>query len=264
MREHHREVRVTPERRLPDETLVEHAAERVHVGAPVDLLPGDLLGGDVVDGAQQVAVVADSGLLGDPSREAEVRQVDVVGAVRPGPRVDKHVGWLHVAMHKAARVGSIQGARHLREDPDRVRRVQTAALQTLLEVTPVDVAHGDEENVLGRPGLVDRDDVRMVDRGGQLRLAQEAIAERLVLGEARSEQLEGDLPLEPQILGQVHDAHAAEAQQRLDPVAGELGADPRVVAHLHVRILAFGTCSNDRPTRGSFVGNRRYSAVSAA
>ena len=55
-----------------------------------------------------------------------------------------------------------------------------------------------------------------------------------------SEQLEGDLPLEPQILGQVHDAHATEAQQRLDPVAGEFGADPRVVAHLHVRILAFG------------------------
>jgi hypothetical protein len=25
----------------------------------------------------------------------------------------------------------------------------------------------------------------------------------------------------------------------LDPIAGELGADPRVVAHVHVRILAF-------------------------
>ena len=241
MREHHREVRVTPERRLPDETLVEHAAERVHVRPPVDLLPGDLLGGDVVDGAQQVAVVADSGLLGDPLREAEVRQVDVVGAVGAGARVEQHVGGLHVAMHEAARVGRIQGARHLREDADRVRRVQTAALQTLLEVTPLDVAHGDEEDVLGRPGLVDRDDVRMVDRRSQLRLAQEAVAERLVLGEARSEQLERDLPLEPQILGQVDDAHAAQAQQRLDPVAGELGADPRVVAHLHVRILAFGT-----------------------
>ena len=88
-------------------------------------------------------------------------------------------------MHEAARVGRIQGARHLREDPDRVRRVQTAALQALLQVTPLDVAHGDEEDVLGRPGLVDRDDVRMVDRRSQLRLAQEAVTERLVLGEAR-------------------------------------------------------------------------------
>ena len=56
VREHHGELRVTPERRLPDETLVEHAAERVDVRPPVDLLPGDLLGGDVVDGAQELAV----------------------------------------------------------------------------------------------------------------------------------------------------------------------------------------------------------------
>ena len=249
VREYDRDLRVAPERRLPDETLVEHAAERVDVRAPVDLLPGDLLGGDVVDRAQQVAVVADPGLLGDPLREAEVRQVDVVGAVGPGARVEQHVGGLHVAMHEAARVGRIQGARDLGDDADRVRRVQTAALEALVQVAPLDVAHGDEEEVVGRPGLVDRDDVRMVDRRGQLRLAQEAVAERLVLGEAGSQQLERNLPLEPQILGQVDDAHAAPAQQRLDPIAGELGADPRVVAHLHVRILAFEACRNDRTTR---------------
>ena len=88
-------------------------------------------------------------------------------------------------MHETARMGRIQGARDLREDADRVRRVQTAALEALLQVAPLDVAHGDEEEVLGRPGLVDRDDVRMVDRRGELRLAQEAVTERLVLGEAR-------------------------------------------------------------------------------
>jgi hypothetical protein len=221
-------------------TLVEHAAERVHVRPPVDLLTGDLLGCDVVDGAQQVTIVADSGLLRDPLREAEVRQVDVVGAVGAGARVEQHVGGFHVAMHEAARVGRIQGARHLRENVCRVPRVQTAALQTLFQVPPLDVTHGDEEEVLARPGLVDRDDVGVVDRGGQLRLAQEAVTERCILGEAGSQELQRNLPLEPQILGQVDDAHAAPAEQRLDPVAGELGADPRVVAHLHVRILAFG------------------------
>jgi hypothetical protein len=30
----------------------------------------------------------------------------------------------------------------------------------------------------------------------------------------------------------------SDANER--PIAGDLGADPRVVAHLHVRILAFG------------------------
>ena len=192
MREHDRDVRVAPERRLPDETLVEQAAERVDVRAPVDLLTGDLLGCDVLDRAQQLAVVADSSLLGDPLRETEVRQVDVVGAVRAGGRVEQHVGGLDVAMHEAARVSRIEGARDLREDADRVRRVQAAVFEAFSEVTPLDVAHGDEEEFLGRPGLVDRDDVRMVDRRGQLRLVEEAVAERFVLGEAGSEQLERD------------------------------------------------------------------------
>ena len=240
VREHDRDVRVAPERRLPDETLVEQAAERVDVRPPIDVLTGDLLGCDVLDRAQQPAVVGDSSLLGDPLREAEVRQVDVVGAVRAGGRVEQHVGGLHVAMHEAARVCRIEGACDLSQDADRVRRVQAAVFEAFSQVTPLDIAHGDEEELLGSPGLVDRDDVRMVDRRGQLRLVEEAVTERFVLGEAGSEQLERDLPLESQILGQVDDAHPAPAQQRFDPVAGELGADPRVVAHLHVRILAFG------------------------
>ena len=129
VREHDRDLRVAPERRLPDEALVEHAAERVDVRPPVDLLAGDLLRRDVVDRAEQVAVVADPGLVGDPLREPEVRQVDVVGAVGPGARVEQHVGRLHVAVHEPARVGRIERARDLREDADRVGRVQPAALR---------------------------------------------------------------------------------------------------------------------------------------
>ena len=78
MGEHDGEVGVPPERRLSDETLVEHAAQGVDVRSPVDLVAGDLLGCDVVDGAHQVAVFGDSRLLGDAFREAEVGQVDVV------------------------------------------------------------------------------------------------------------------------------------------------------------------------------------------
>ena len=238
--EHDGEVRVPPKRRLSDETLVEHAAQGVHVRSPVDLVAGDLLGCDVVDGAHQVAVFGDSRLLGDAFREAEVGQVDVVGAVGSSAAVEQHVGGLHVAMHEAARVSRIEGARHLGEEAGRIRRVETTVSEAFLEVTPLHVAHSDEEDVLGRPSLIDRDDVRMIDRRGELRFAQEAVPERLVLGESGSQQLERNPPLEPQILGQVDDAHAAQAEQRHDPIAGELSADPGVVAHLHARILTFG------------------------
>ncbi len=40
---------------LPVEALVEHAGERVEVGAAVDLLAADLLGGDVVERAERRA-----------------------------------------------------------------------------------------------------------------------------------------------------------------------------------------------------------------
>ena len=249
MSEHHGDVRVAPERRLPDETLVEHAAERVDVRPPIDLLPGDLLGCDVVDGAQQTPVFARLRPVVDALREAEVRQVDVVGAVGAGARVEQHVGGLHVAMHETARMGRIQGTRQLRQDADRVGRIQTAASESLVQVMPLDVSHGDEEEVVGRAGLVDRDDVRVVDRRRELRLAEEAVAERPVLGEGGGQQLHRDLPLESEIFGQVDDAHAPRAQQRVDPVAGELGADPRVVAHLHLHTLTFGTLGERMTTR---------------
>ena len=150
----------------------------------------------------------------------------------------------------------------VREHADRVRRVERAALQALAQVSTLDVAHGDEEEVLGRPRLVDRDDVRMVDGRGQLRLAQEAVTERFVPGEAGSKQLQRHPPLQPQILGQVDDAHPAEAQQRLDPVAGDLAADQQVIAHFHVCILAFGRPARTIGGVGRICAGRGYSTVS--
>ncbi len=239
MREHHRYVGVAAERRLADEALVEHAAERVDVGPPIDLLTGDVLGGDVVDRAHQVAVFARRCTLRDEPREAEVGEVDVVCAVGAGTRVEQDVGRLHVTMHEASCVGSIQSARQLRECANRIRDVESTEPEAPVEVTSLDVAHGDEQEVVHPPGLVDRDDVRVVDRCGQLRFTQEALAERFFVGESCRNDLERDLPLEAEVLGQVDDAHSTPAEQRFDPVAGELRTNPRVVAHVHVRFLAF-------------------------
>src|SRR5215211_7988581 len=100
-------------------------------------------------------------------------------------------------MYETACMGRIQGARDLGENACRVPWVQTAPLQTIFQIASLDIAHGDEEKVLGRPSFVDRDDVRMVNRRCQLRLAQEAVAERFVLGEPGSQQLQRDAPLEP-------------------------------------------------------------------
>ena len=62
----------------------------------------------------------------------------------------------------------------------------------------------------------------MIDRGGQLRLANESFSESPVFGKRRGEELECDLPLQTRVLREVHDAHAAAADDPVDPVAGEL------------------------------------------
>ena len=127
MCEHDRDIRVAPERQLPDKALVEDAAERVDVRPTVDRHPDDLLGRDVVDRAEQVPVVAHVRHVGEPLRQAKVREVDVVGAVGPGAGVEEDVRRLHVAMDETARVGSVERARDLGEDGDCVRRVEPAA-----------------------------------------------------------------------------------------------------------------------------------------
>jgi hypothetical protein len=164
---------------------------------------------------------------------------------------------LHVAVDEPAAVRRLERARDLRKDADGVRRVEAAVLEAVPEVAPLDVAHRDEEEVVRCPRLVDRDDARMVDRCGELGLAEKALAERLVLGEARRQELESNLSLEPEILGQIDDAHPAPAQQRLDPVAGDLRADPRVVAHLHVSILALRACQGKRCSGPAFQSDFR-------
>ena len=74
----------------------------------------------------------------------------------------------------------------------------------------------------------------MVDRGRELGLAQEALAETLVPGEIGGEQLQGDLALEAQILGQVDVAHPTPTEQGLDPVAGQLSTDAGICGERHV------------------------------
>ena len=61
------------------EAFVEDAAERVEVGAPVERLALNLLGGDVVGRAREVAGLDAAG-DSEPSGEAEIGEVDVLAA----------------------------------------------------------------------------------------------------------------------------------------------------------------------------------------
>ena len=68
----------------------------------------------------------------------------------------------------------------------------------------------------------------MLQRGSDPRLGQEPLPERHIVREMRRQQLQRDITIERKVPGAVDDAHPTAADQGLDAIAGELGADARV------------------------------------
>jgi hypothetical protein len=228
------DLAVALERKLPGEALIEDAAERVDVGPAVERAALDLLGGRVVEGSDEMPGAREPRARCRVLRDAEVGQIDVVGAVGVDPGGDDDVARLDVAMDQSLRVRGVERGGHLAEHVQSELRTQLLLLlEPGLEVDPVHVAHGDEEDALGFAGLVDRNDVRVVDRGREMRLPFEPLTEAGVVCELGRQDLERDLPLEPFLHGSVDDAHTAAADKPFDPVSGELRPDPRVGVDTH-------------------------------
>ena len=202
------------EGRLPLEALVQDAGERVLVRAPVDLFASDLLGGEVVEGADELPRLrrGPPDLLGQP----EVGQIGL-------PRlVQEHVGGLHVAVHETAAMGGIERFGDLAADAQcALGRELALPAQERLQVLALDVARGQVQLSCLLAGGKHGQHVWVVERGCEARLLEEALAKALVGGELGGDQLERHRALEREIACPVDDPHAAAADLRVDPVAGE-------------------------------------------
>jgi hypothetical protein len=159
----------------PREHLVEQHARREDVGAVVYLLARSLLGrgvrGRAVGDAQlgQVNVAALHALV-QKFGEAEVQDLRE-------PRVrHHHVAGLYVAVDDALRVRGRERVGDLVGDGERAFEREGAAVDELAHVAPLDVLHRDEvDSVVRLVQAVDGADVRVVEGGGELRLALEAL-----------------------------------------------------------------------------------------
>jgi hypothetical protein len=115
------------------------------------------------------------------------------------------------------------------DDRKRTLRLESPlAGEQTREVCALHVAHSDEEQPLCLTGLVNGDDARMVERGGEFRLAQEPLAETLARAELRTQEFERDPPVQPLVAGAIDDRHPAASERRLDPIASKLSADPGI------------------------------------
>ena len=181
VRDRHRAV--AGERRDAGEHLVEHDAERVHVGAAVEREALRLLGREVGGGADHRAG------LGEAVARASARAMPKSVTFTWPCGVMQHVAGLDVAVHDAVPVRERRARRRSRRRCRRPRPAPTVRLRAITSrsVWPATYSITMKEVSLLLAPVVDRDDVRVVQARGGLRLAPEALDERGVARRARRE-----------------------------------------------------------------------------
>jgi hypothetical protein len=223
-----------------------HEAHGVEVGAPVHRRPQRLLRREVLRGPDHQARlrVADGGGvgdLGDPEVQDLRRRPPALGH-------EEDVLGLQVAVDHAARVRRLEARADLHQQRDGVPGVEPPAPQPLEEALALEQLHRQEQVPLGTAAEVgDPDDVVVLERGRDLRLAAEALDDVGRAGEVLAQELQRQLLAHVDVLGLEHRPHAALGQQRHQAVASvhhrahqpcRVGLSGRRVRRLgHVSIL---------------------------
>jgi hypothetical protein len=160
-----------------------------------------------------------------PGPRERARRLEGLGDAEVGEHhlavvVEHDVGGLHVAVHDAALVRVPQGASGFPQHPLDVVGGEglLLLLQHVLERGAGDVLHHEIVEPAFALDAVDRDDVGVVELGGGLRLLLEALDDVRVLGDVGRQDLDGHLPVQGQVLGEEHRAHAALAEHALELV----------------------------------------------
>ena len=230
---------------------MEHAAEREHVGAEVDLVAPHLL-------RRHVRRRADARDLGHvAARElggAEIRHLDVEVAAR------EDVGRLHVAMHDAEGIGELERLAALVADLRGDHRIEQAGRLAIFgERRSVDHLHDEvAQRIAGAdvfdPGVEDADDVRMAQLAGERRLVlEEAQLAPCILGIGGEllQHLDRDLALAERIDREIDRPGRALAQELLHLVFAD--------ARKHFRPWEY--CERSHRTGRGFARARRRAAL---
>jgi hypothetical protein len=194
--------------KLAVDRLIQCHGERVLIAARVRAGPQALLGGHIT----RCAGDDDVGLV--RAREAEVGDADAAVAA------DQHIVRFEVAVHHAGCVGRGEAAAGADEGgEDLVARRLRRALEPGAEGLTGDQLHRNVDTIVALDDIVDDDDVRVGQPREGLGLANEAglvVRADLVGAPVLSQHLERDLAVEDMIVGDVDDAHTADAGELED------------------------------------------------
>ena len=183
----HLDGRVTRERRLADEHLVEHHAGREQIRARVAGFAAELLGGRVLrrpDDHAERRHAHTRFVRGSFNRggQAEVEQLDAV-------RGHEDVRRLQIAMDEPLAVQRVEAVQEPDRRRDRFAERHAPARDPCRERLPLQQLHREVELACFFADLVQLTDRGVVDAGGGARLAPQAIARR-GLGHRRLDHLD--------------------------------------------------------------------------
>ena len=146
---------------------------------------------------------------------------------------DHDVVGLDVAVHDALPMRMREAVDHVAQEAHGVgRRERAVARDQAAKRIALHVRHHVVEQAVGLARVEQREDVRRLELGGDVDLAQEArAAERL--RELGAEDLDGDDAVVAQVACEVHGGHAAVAELAFDRVALAEGVDQSVMGLAH-------------------------------
>ena len=206
----------------------------------------DLLGGHVADGPDDGALPGPGFGRGGSVRGLLIRDVPFrefgqpeVQHLRKAVLGDHDVPRLQVPVDDPGRVGFGQPLGRLGEIAEQRPKVGLLVMNFRGQRFPADQLHRNEvdraRSGFGRcfpltrangvlPDLVDRNDVGVAERRSRLGLQDESPDPFLVPDQVRRQDFQRDVPLEAEVLGEIHLTHPARAERTHDAIVGDVGS----------------------------------------
>jgi len=118
----------------------------------------------------------------------------------------------------------LQGLRDFRSNLQNLIERQRAFRQPFGERLAFEVLHDQEVGAVLPADVIERADIRMLERGNGFRFPLHALLQFRIRGKMRRQNLDGNRAVKTRIPGAVHLAHAASPERRLDLVGTEFRA----------------------------------------
>ena len=268
---HDRQRARAGERRLSRDRFVENAAEREDVGAAIEILAARLFGRHVGNGPYNDASICDLRLAGVAqvcclaACASRCVRVVVRGSVEGSDACnrrlivvklgeaevedfcvaafgDEDVRGFYVAMNDVLLVCRVERVGNFDPERDEHFKCDRAMRNELFECGALQEFHRNESLAILLADVVNRTDVRMIERGGGLRFALEAGERARIVADIFGEEFQSDVAVEAIVFGFVHNAHAAGAQAFENAVVRQGLADKFVGAGHERDMLDGGGC----------------------